>query len=437
VADFHNFSVWNGQKKINCKRYSLGMAKKVCEDWANLLMNEKVDITLEGKKEQEFIDEVFAKNDFEVNMNELQEKCAARGTYAVIPHVDGLAVDESGNTNASAAEITMDFISGGIYPLSWRGRNITECAFATELFYDGNKYVYLQIHVLRENRYVIESRMYENTSGTLKDVPLSTVPNYANVPDSYTAGERPQFVIGRYNIANNIEDNNPMGISVYANAIDVLKGVDTAYDSYVNEFVLGKKRIMIKPAATKNEDGDCVYDPNDVTFYVLPEDISDGDIIKPIDMSLRTQEHTQGLQDQLNMLSSKCGFGDKHYKFDNGNVSTATQIISENSEMFRTIKKHEIVLEAVLVDICRLLLYMGNVYMNRDLDENVEISVDFDDSIIEDKTADFEKDMRLLNAGIMNDWEFRAKWMNEDPETAKASLPSMEDMNTEKQDEVE
>lgn len=437
VEKFHNFTVWNGQNKVKCKRYSLGMAKKVCEDWANLLMNEKVKITLEGEKEQQYIDEVFAKNDFEVNMNELQEKGGARGTYAVIPHVEGLTVDENGDTNAKEANITIDFISGGIYPLSWRGRNITECAFATDLFYDGDKYVYLQIHVLREGRYVIESRMYKNSSGTLQEVPLDTLPNYANVPVSYTAGDKPQFVIGRYNIANNIEENNPMGISVYANAIDVLKGVDTAYDSYVNEFVLGKKRIMIKPAATKNFDGDSVYDPNDVTFYVLPEDISEGDIIKEIDMSLRTKEHTQGLQDQLNMLSSKCGFGEKHYKFDNGNVSTATQIISENSEMFRTIKKHEIVLEAVLIDICRLLLYMGNAYMNRGLNEDVEISVDFDDSIIEDKTADFEKDMRLLNAGIMNDWEFRMKWMNEDEATAKASLPRMEEMTTEKQDDVE
>jgi len=42
-----------------------------------------------------------------------------------------------------------------------------------------------------------------------------------------------------------------------------------------------------------------------------------------------------------------------------------------------------------------------------------------------------------LNAGIMNDWEFRAKWMNEDEETAKKMLPKMEDMTDEPQEEVE
>lgn len=64
-------------------------------------------------------------------------------------------------------------------------------------------------------------------------------------------------------------------------------------------------------------------------------------------------------------------------------------------------------------------------------------SIDFDDSIIEDKQTDFARDMQMLNAGIMNAWEFRARWMNEDEATAKAALPKMEDMTDEEQDEVE
>ena len=54
-----------------------------------------------------------------------------------------------------------------------------------------------------------------------------------------------------------------------------------------------------------------------------------------------------------------------------------------------------------------------------------------------DKHTDFLRDMQLLDAGIMNDWEFRMRWMNEDEATAKASLPKMQDMTTEGQGEVE
>ena len=75
--------------------------------------------------------------------------------------------------------------------------------------------------------------------------------------------------------------------------------------------------------------------------------------------------------------------------------------------------------------------------MNAGLKEDVEISIDFDDSIIEDKSADFTKDLQLLSAGILNDWEFRMKWMNEDEETAKSALPKVQDMTTEGQEDVE
>ena len=190
-------------------------------------------------------------------------------------------------------------------------------------------------------------------------------------------------------------------------------------------------------AATKWEDGQPSIDDNDRRFYLLEEDATGGNVITPISPQLRTAQLNVGLQDMLNLLSSKCGFGETHYRFNGGSVATATQVISENSTMFRTIKKHEIVLEQVLIELCRILLRLGNIAMNANLKEDVEISIDFDDSIIEDKATNFARDMQLLSAGIMNDYEFRAKWMNEDEETAKAALPKMQDMTTESQEEIE
>ena len=149
-------------------------------------------------------------------------------------------------------------------------------------------------------------------------------------------------------------------------------------------------------------------------------------IIHEINMDLRTDKLNEGMQDMLNVLSAKCGFGEQHYKFDRGNVSTATQIVSENSTLFRTIKKHEIILEDVLIEIARTILRLGNTYLGMSLNEDVEISVDFDDSIIEDKATEFVRDQQMLGMGIMQRYEFRMKWMNEDEETAKAALPQME-----------
>ena len=299
--------------------------------------------------------------------------------------------------------------------------------------------MYLQIHRKDEyGFYVIENSIYRIENENLSDASLKDVPGFERIPPVvHTGSDKRQFVIDRLNIANNLDYLLPVGIPVFANAVDVLRGIDCAYDCYVNEFENGPLILAVKMAATKWEDGQPSIDDNDRRFYLLEEDATGGNVITPISPQLRTAQLNVGLQDMLNLLSSKCGFGETYYRFNGGSVATATQVISENSAMFRTIKKHELVLEQVLIELCRILLRLGNIAMNANLKEDVEISIDFDDSIIEDKATNFARDMQLLSAGIMNDYEFRAKWMNEDEETAKAALPKMQDMTTESQEEIE
>lgn len=431
VNKFHNYRVWNGSSYVNCQRYSTGMAKKVSEDWANLLMNEKVAVTLEGEAEQTFFDEVCKENNFAVKVNETQEKKAALGTGAYVFSVSDVPVnEESGEIEGGGGNIKIDYVAAqDIIPLSWDNGIVTECAFVIEKTIKAQKYVYCQIHHLVNGEYDIENHLYKKDNEQLSEAEMKNVEGFEHVsPTVHTHSNKRQFVIDRMNIANNSSMDNPMGISVFANAIDQLRGVDVAYDSYVNEFILGKKRIMVKPSAMKDIDGNMAFDANDVTFYVMPEDAHDDSVIHEIDLTLRTEAHKTGIQDMLNMLSTKCGFGEGHYKFENGSIATATQIVSENSTLFRTIKKHEIILEDVLKEIAHIILRLGNNYLNMGLNEDVEISIDFDDSIIEDKGTEFQRDVQMLSMGILQPYEFRMKWMNEDEETAKAALPQMEQL---------
>lgn len=434
VAKFHHYKVWNGQKHLNCERYGLGMGKKVCEDWANLLMNEKVKITLEGEKEQEFFDQVCEDNNFDVKSNELEELTFFGGTTAIVVRAVDVPVNQQTGNVTGAGRLVMDYAHmPNIYPLTWENGKTGECAFATKKVDGEDEYMYVQIHRLNDNKtYDIENYLFRDNNGSLTQVPLNTIEDLADVAEKVSTGETERmFVINRPNIVNNIDPSLPLGISVYANAIPQLKGCDIAYDTYVNEMVLGKKRVIVKAEALKNEDGDPTFDPDDVVFYALPEDSSAGaeaTLINPLDMSLRTPQLNAAVQDMLNILSSKCGFGENHYKYNNGGVATATQIVSENSTLFRTIKKHEIVLESVLKELVRIILRMGNLYCGQNLNVDVEVSIDFDDSIIEDKNTDFQRDTAMLSMGILNPYEFRMKWMNEDEETAKEALPQMEEL---------
>ena len=113
----------------------------------------------------------------------------------------------------------------------------------------------------------------------------------------------------------------------------------------------------------------------------------------------------------------KCGFGQNHYRFENGSIQTATQVISENSDLFRSVNKHELILEPVLKELIRIIARLGNV-IGMAVNPDTEIVVDFDDSIIEDKQAERQSDRQDVSMGVMSLAEYRAKWYGETEEEA-------------------
>ena len=66
---------------------------------------------------------------------------------------------------------------------------------------------------------------------------------------------------------------------------------------------------------------------------------------------------------------------------------------------------------------------MGKETTDPSLDPDVEITIDFDDSIIEDKQAEYQRDREMVSMGVMRLEEFRAKYLNEDIEKARQNLP--------------
>ena len=439
AGGFHTYRVYNGQTHVKCRRYSLGMAKKVCEDWAGLLLNEKAKITLAGEREQKFLDDVLRKNDFENRANELQEFGAALGTYAIIPRVSGLTVDARGPV--TGGNIELDFLTADmIYPLRWKGREITECAFATEITRGDERFVYIQLHQIESGQYIIRNKMYHAAvnGGALHEVPITEVAGFEYVDEeTKTGSDEPRYVIGRLNLANNIDRQNPMGISVYANAIDQLQTIDTIFDSYKNEFEIGKKRVMVKPSATKRIDGEPVFDSSDLIFYVLPEDVSDGTIIQPIDMPLRVGDHHQALQDCLNVFSAKCGLGSDFYKFEGGVAVTATEIIYNNQPLHQSVAKHKKLLKAILTQLARIILKMGNQYLKMNLDDETEIPIDLDDSVFVNREEELERMRMDVSAGLLRPEIYVAKKYEVSEDEALKMMPTMQTLTTESQNEVE
>ena len=163
--------------------------------------------------------------------------------------------------------------------------------------------------------------------------------------------------------------------------------------------VIRMSLIFVKSGALnvdlENGDAVPVFDENDIEFYAMPDE--DGtEMIKESKFDIRAEAHDTGLQTNLNLYGKKIGFGDNGYKWEKGQVKTATETISDNSEMFRNIQKHEVILEPALIGMVQALMYL----------KNGNTTINFDDSIIEDMAEVKRQAMIEYNAGIIDKVEY-------------------------------
>lgn len=423
-SKFHSYKVFNGRRKVDMTRRSLGMAKRCCEDWASLLMNEKTDVSISDETTLKNVYEIFGETLFWKKSNGNTEMSFALGGGALVWTVD-VGVREDG-TNTRDGKIGLSVFNREKYDaITVKDGETIECAFYQVI----GKQTKISLHRINE-----ETGNYEiinaTANGTDKQS-LSFDPSSVYIFD--TKCPFPLFVIFEPNIQNNIDINSPFTPSIFANAIDILEAIDIAFDSEVNEFTLGRKRIFTNAVKTYTDpiSGEQVevFDANDVAIYGLPESMDGEVFIKDSTQQLRIEEHEKGIQANLNRFSAAVGFGNNRYKYDQGSISTATQVISENSDMFRNIRKHEILLGDRLVRFIKALLRIANEFTSYEMDESANIEIRFDDSIIEDKGAQMASDRIDVGMGVMSKAEYRAKWYNEDLETAQKAIDEISAFN--------
>lgn len=420
------------------KLYSLKMAKRICEDWAAILLNEKTLIKIDDKASAEFIQGpeefkgmggVLGYNNFWAEGNELVEKAFAFGTGAFILRAENAKITGAGNiVSDKECRVGIEYVDAlNIIPLSVEKSRITEAAFVSELTRRGKEYIYLETHTKDERgNYVIGNKYFLVNDGSLKEEPLPE----GVLEKIHTGSNIPWFVLIYPNITNNIESHNGLGISVYANAIDNLMGVDLAFNNFVRDFKLGGKKVFVNKKMTYQTAEGVTVTPDDVAqslFSIIGDDMNfdSKQMIQEYNPELRVSENKEGVQSQLDYLSFNCGLGTHRYQFDGGVVKTATEYNGERQELVQHASKHIIVIEAALINLCRAILYIGKAFCGATVNPDAAIEIQFEDSFIisnEDKEA---KDLLYVQNGILAPWEFRVRHFGEDEAAAKAAISGM------------
>ena len=427
VNDFHYFQMKmaDGTTK-KCERLTMNMPKKVCEDFAKLLWSEKVQIKLDKKKNTERLLNVLdsKENNFKVNFPDFLERVFALG--------NGVTVEYKKDDKT-----LIDFIDGDVvipykYTNSYINGLITVSRFTKGVDLKKKYYTHITYHEFNGDKYTKLNELYVSKNETTlgKEIPFNDMFSDVLEFEEFET-DNPHFQVWKPVIANNFDTDSPMGLSVLANQIDKFKAIDTTYDSFNREFRTGKKRVLISREAVKKhyvpdpeEEGKLnlvsYFDNNDEVYVAIAG--MEDQPVKEIDFKLRYQEHINSINAQLNYISAGVGLGQNYYNFDGQGVKTATEVVSENSDTYRTKKHHEIMINDCLYDLVKAICELEGITYK-------SINIVFDDSIIEDENALIQRGLELYQNKVISLEKFMKKYLHYEDSEIQEEMAKIESEN--------
>lgn len=433
AGEFYDYRDTDGAGRLYAvHRRSIRPAMRVCREWGSLLLNDKTTIACDDAACSEWLSSWMAETGFLAAAQECVVRAFGLGTGAWALWVDaGL-----GRVRVRRYDARM------VVPLTWDEDGVTECAFVTRAFFRGRAVDQLQMHLrgrVPEGAFCDGAGM-DGVSAPRSGAAAEDDGRYRIVTVCFDAdGNRVEpdgvcpvydtgspwstFALVKPAIDNTRVDMSPYGQSVFADAVDAIQAVDLCYDAMMSEIDNGKMRVFLSDVmfdVERDDKGGRVSIPfgkGDCT--VFRKVMSTEDTIQEFAPALRTEAQARAFRVALQTLGDLCGFGINYFDLENvGYVKTATEVSADNSALMRNIRRHEHALEGALAGICRALLAVSRRF-GAELPDEGEVRVTFDDSIITDTTAEKRQDMDEVAAGLMESWEYRAKWYGEDEETAK------------------
>lgn len=429
---------------------TMNAGKMACAQMARYCWNERCGITvsMNGNDSDEdplndYLQTVLKENRFGTAFGDLLEKSFALGGGALKEWVE-IPKDENGN-DIGEGKVRIGYtMASQFVPTAWDNSKIKAGIFISREARDGYYYSIVEWHRLDGTVYRVTNDLYRMP---IKDAepqnilgwwyPLNEIYPLLSPDTTIYDVQNAFFQYIRPFGANYADDNSPLGMSIYSPALNTLHGLDIMFDSLQREFVLGKKRIIAPARAMKVSAGvnggrpERYFDASDEVWEALATDNPEDLKIYDNSVDLRVEPHITGINGDLSILCAQIGFDPGTLSFDaSKGLKTATEVISENSKTFGTVKAHENILKDSLEQMVRAILelavHYGLTHEGKTIESLVsggyEIKVTFDDSIIQDKQADINQGTMLVGAGLMSKKKFMMDTLGYTAEVADQEL---------------
>ena len=386
IGDFH---VRKNLNNVELKLNRMNLTKRCCADDANLC--EIVSVAPEKQSaSKEFIEQLLRENRFDVRYREQLEKTSATGTVGAYLYLDSATYVQNpeGTVLAKDGKIRINYVDADcIIPLTVENKLVTECAFCATNRIKGKDRTTLVIFTKENGRYKADTITFDEKGTKLDDASTCI-----------QLGDVKPFAIMQNAEVNNLDNMEGYGLPKVYNNIPLFMAADLCYNLLYGDLDKGDKLVFLNELLAciqTDKNGQPYLTPQQKKLFILlggaegklPEEKT---LVQEYNPEIRVEAITKAFELVLSLLSMNFGYGTKKYTFENGQIKTATEYMGTKQDCVQELNKQRKQATDYITDIIHAAMWFSNQFNGTGYNLDETLSIEFDDSYVEDKASKLE-----------------------------------------------
>lgn len=272
-------------------------------------------------------------------------------------------------------------------------------------------YTRLEYQELNDTTLTIKNKTYKSTihnSNTLgSKISLSQVQEWRNIQEEIQINDVNRLLGGyfRIPIANPIDNTSPVGVAIFANAIDTLEEIDKQFSRTLWEYEGSELAVDVDATAfRKDKNGKDILPKGKERLY-RKLDFGDEKSWNVFSPAIRDSSLFNGLNELLRQCESQCGLAFGTISKIENIEKTATEIKSSKQDYYVTVSDIQGALQTALEDLVYSIDILMSLYGIKHKVE-ADVSFDWDDSILVDSEKKQSQALVERNANLIDDIEY-------------------------------
>lgn len=303
-------------------------------------------------------------------------------------------------------------------------------------------YTRLEYQELNDTTLTIKNKAYKTTTynsnilGT--KIPLNSVEDWNNIQDEIQINHVNKLLGGYFKIpiANPVDNTSPVGVAIFANALDTLEEIDKQFSRTLWEYEGSELAIDVDETALKrDENGNDILPKGKKRLYRKLDLGPEGgwNIFSP---QIRDTSLFNGLNELLRQCESQCGLAFGILSKNTEVEKRVEEIKTSKQDYYVTVSDIQGALQTALEDLIYSIDVLMSLYgIKHKVGANA--SFDFDDSILVDSEKKQSQALVERNAKLIDDIEYfvqtrdyseeeATKYVNRMRERSKERIPNEE-----------